>query len=227
MSLMTTSTDPVMTGSDYLRDILRAPIYDVAITSPLQPMARLSARLHNRVQLKREDRQPVHSFKLRGAYNMMAQLSSQQKTAGIITASAGNHAQGVALSGQVLQVQSTIVMPLTTPDIKVDAVRNLGGTVVLHGNNFDEAKAHAMALSEQHNYTFIPPFDHPSIIAGQGTIGMELLQQNSHLDYVFVPVGGGGLAAGISVLLKQLMPNIKVIGVEAESAASKIGRAHV
>ena len=219
MSLMTTSTDPVMTGSDYLRDILRAPIYDVAITSPLQPMARLSARLHNRVQLKREDRQPVHSFKLRGAYNMMAQLSSQQKIAGIITASAGNHAQGVALSGQVLQVQSTIVMPLTTPDIKVDAVRNLGGTVVLHGNNFDEAKAHAMALSEQHNYTFIPPFDHPSIIAGQGTIGMELLQQNSHLDYVFVPVGGGGLAAGISVLLKQLMPNIKVIGVEAADSA--------
>ncbi|SHG12547.1 threonine ammonia-lyase, biosynthetic [Vibrio gazogenes] len=206
------------TGADYLRQILRAPVYDVAMVTPLQDMPRLAARLNNRVQLKREDRQPVHSFKLRGAYNMIAHLSEAQKQAGIITASAGNHAQGLALSGTKLGVKSTIVMPKTTPDIKVDAVRGFGGAVVLFGNNFDEAKAEAERLAAEHHYTFVPPFDHPLVIAGQGTIGMEMLQQNGHLDYIFVPVGGGGLAAGVAVLIKQLMPEIKVIAVEPEES---------
>ncbi|WP_154115073.1 threonine ammonia-lyase, biosynthetic [Vibrio cincinnatiensis] len=207
------------TGSDYLRQILRAPVYEVALVTPLQEMPRLSARIKNRVQLKREDRQPVHSFKLRGAYNMVANLTETQKQAGVITASAGNHAQGMALSGSRLGIKPTIVMPKTTPDIKVEAVRGFGGHVVLHGNNFDEAKAEAERLTEQHGYTFVPPFDHPLVIAGQGTMGMEMLQQNGHLDYIFVPVGGGGLAAGVAVLVKQLMPEIKVIAVEPEDSA--------
>ncbi|UXI01286.1 threonine ammonia-lyase, biosynthetic [Photobacterium sp. TY1-4] len=214
-----TADAPCLSGADYLRDILRAPVYEVAQVTPLQAMQRLGARIGNQVQLKREDRQPVHSFKLRGAYTMMAQLTEAQCQAGVIAASAGNHAQGLALSGRQLGVSTVIVMPRTTPDIKVDAVRSFGGNVVLHGSNFDEAKAHAEALATKHGYTFIPPFDHPAVIAGQGTIGIELLQQNGHLDYVFVPVGGGGLAAGVSVLLKQLMPEIKVIGVEAEDSA--------
>ena len=206
-------------GADYLRNILRAPVYEVAQVTPLQTMNRLAARLGNSVQLKREDRQPVHSFKLRGAYTMMAKLTNTQRQAGVIAASAGNHAQGLALSGKHLGVSTTIVMPRTTPDIKVDAVKSFGGNVVLHGGNFDEAKVHAEKLADQHGYTFIPPFDHPAVIAGQGTIGIELVQQNGHLNYVFVPVGGGGLAAGVSVLLKQLLPEIKVIGVEAEDSA--------
>ncbi|MGF1693647.1 threonine ammonia-lyase, biosynthetic [Photobacterium kagoshimensis] len=208
-----------LSSADYLRDILRAPVYEVAQVTPLQTMARLSERTGNQIQLKREDRQPVHSFKLRGAYNMMSQLTPAQQQAGVIAASAGNHAQGLALSGKQLGVQATIVMPLTTPNIKVEAVKSFGGKVVLHGNNFDEAKARAVELAEQHHFTFIPPFDHPAVIAGQGTIGMELLQQNGHLEYVFLPVGGGGLAAGVAVLLKQLLPQIKVIGVEAEDSA--------
>lgn len=206
-------------GADYLRQILRAPIYEVASVTPLQDMPRLSERIHNQVQLKREDRQPVHSFKLRGAYNMVSSLDEQQKEAGVIAASAGNHAQGMALSGTKLGIKTIIVMPKTTPDIKVDAVRSFGGEVVLHGSNFDEAKAEAERLSALHGYTFVPPFDHPLVIAGQGTIGMEMLQQNGHLDYIFVPVGGGGLAAGVAVLIKQLMPEIKVIAVEPEDSA--------
>ena len=207
------------TGAEYLRQILRAPIYEVATVTPLQGMPRLSERLNNHVQLKREDRQPVHSFKLRGAYNMVANLTEEQKQAGVIAASAGNHAQGMALSGTKLGIQTTIVMPKTTPDIKVEAVKGFGGQVILHGSNFDEAKAEAERLSELHGYTFVPPFDHPLVIAGQGTIGMEMLQQNGHLDYIFVPVGGGGLAAGVAVLIKQLMPEIKVIAVEPEDSA--------
>lgn len=207
------------TGADYLRQILRAPVYEVANVTPLQAMPRLSARIGNQVQLKREDRQPVHSFKLRGAYNMVASLTEEQKNAGVIAASAGNHAQGMALSGTKLGIRTTIVMPRTTPDIKVEAVRGFGGNVVLFGSNFDEAKAEAERLSEEFGYTFVPPFDHPLVIAGQGTIGMEMLQQNGHLDYIFVPVGGGGLAAGVAVLVKQLMPEIKVIAVEPEDSA--------
>lgn len=214
---MTTPSN--QTGAEYLRQILRAPIYEVATVTPLQGMPRLSERLNNHVQLKREDRQPVHSFKLRGAYNMVANLTEEQKQAGVIAASAGNHAQGMALSGTKLGIQTTIVMPKTTPDIKVEAVKGFGGRVILHGRNFDEAKAEAERLSELHGYTFVPPFDHPLVIAGQGTIGMEMLQQNGHLDYIFVPVGGGGLAAGVAVLIKQLMPEIKVIAVEPEDSA--------
>jgi len=213
------SNSSYQTGAEYLRQILRAPIYEVATVTPLQDIPRLSERINNRVQLKREDRQPVHSFKLRGAYNMVANLTQEQKNAGVIAASAGNHAQGMALSGTKLGIQTTIVMPKTTPDIKVEAVKGFGGNVVLHGSNFDEAKAEAERLSLLHGYTFVPPFDHPLVIAGQGTIGMEMLQQNGHLDYIFVPVGGGGLAAGIAVLIKQLMPEIKVIAVEPEDSS--------
>ncbi|EGS7961546.1 threonine dehydratase [Vibrio cholerae] len=207
------------TGAEYLRQILRSPVYEVANVTPLQTMPRLSARIGNQVQIKREDRQPVHSFKLRGAYNMVSHLSEAQKAAGVIAASAGNHAQGMALSGTKLGIKTTIVMPRTTPDIKVEAVRGFGSEVLLHGSNFDEAKAEAERLSKEQGYTFVPPFDHPLVIAGQGTIGMEMLQQNGHLDYIFVPVGGGGLAAGVAVLVKQLMPEIQVIAVEPEDSA--------
>ncbi|EOW9110636.1 threonine ammonia-lyase, biosynthetic [Vibrio cholerae] len=207
------------TGAEYLRQILRSPVYEVANVTPLQTMPRLSARISNQVQIKREDRQPVHSFKLRGAYNMVSHLTEAQKAAGVIAASAGNHAQGMALSGTKLGIKTTIVMPRTTPDIKVEAVRGFGGEVLLHGSNFDEAKAEAERLSKEQGYTFVPPFDHPLVIAGQGTIGMEMLQQNGHLDYIFVPVGGGGLAAGVAVLVKQLMPEIQVIAVEPEDSA--------
>ncbi|EOV9572439.1 threonine ammonia-lyase, biosynthetic [Cronobacter turicensis] len=205
-------------GAEYLRAVLRSPVYEVAQVTPLQKMEKLSARLNNVVLVKREDRQPVHSFKLRGAYAMMAHLTDEQKARGVITASAGNHAQGVALSGSRLGIKSLIVMPVTTADIKVDAVRGFGGEVLLHGANFDEAKAHAISLSQQ-GFTYVPPFDHPAVIAGQGTLALELLQQDAHIDRVFVPVGGGGLAAGVAVLIKQLMPQIKVIAVEAADSA--------
>lgn len=206
-------------GAEYLRAVLRAPVYEVAQVTPLQPMDKLSARLGNTIVVKREDRQPVHSFKLRGAYAMLATLTEAQKAHGVVTASAGNHAQGVALSASKLGIKALIVMPVATADIKVDAVRGFGGEVLLYGANFDEAKARAIALSQEQHMTFIPPFDHPAVIAGQGTLAMELLQQDAHLDRVFVPVGGGGLAAGVAVLIKQLMPQINVIGVEAEDSA--------
>ncbi len=177
-----------------------------------------SSRLDNVILVKREDRQPVHSFKLRGAYAMMAGLTEEQKAHGVITASAGNHAQGVAFSSARLGVKALIVMPTATADIKVDAVRGFGGEVLLHGANFDEAKR---KRSNYHSSraSRVPPFDHPMVIAGQGTLALELLQQDAHLDRVFVPVGGGGLAAGVAVLIKQLMPQIKVIAVEAEDSA--------
>ncbi len=206
-------------GAEYLRAVLRAPVYEVAQVTPLQTMTKLSERIGNTVLVKREDRQPVHSFKLRGAYAMIAGLNEEQKSHGVVTASAGNHAQGVALSASRLGIKSTIVMPVSTADIKVDAVRGFGGEAVLYGANFDEAKAYAIELAKSKNLTFVPPFDHPAVIAGQGTLAMELLQQDAHLDRVFVPVGGGGLAAGVAVLIKQLMPQIKVIGVEAEDSA--------
>lgn len=206
-------------GAEYLRAVLRSPVYEVAQVTPLERMEKLSARLDNIVLVKREDRQPVHSFKLRGAYAMLAGLSAEQKARGVITASAGNHAQGVALSSNRLGVNALIVMPVSTADIKVDAVRGFGGEVLLHGANFDEAKARAIELSEQQGHTYVPPFDHPAVIAGQGTLALELLQQDAHIDRVFVPVGGGGLAAGVAVLIKQLMPQIKVIAVESEDSA--------
>lgn len=153
-------------------------------------MEKLSARLGNTIVVKREDRQPVHSFKLRGAYSMIAGLNEEQRARGVVTASAGNHAQGVALSATRLGIRSLIVMPVATADIKVEAVRAFGGEALLHGANFDEAKAKAIELSGQHGYTFVPPFDHPAVIAGQGTLALELLQQDAHIDRIFVPVGG-------------------------------------
>ncbi len=218
-SAVTPLSNTPLSDADYLRDILRAPVYEVAIISPLEDLVRLSERFNNKIQLKREDRQVVHSFKLRGAYNMMAQLTALEKEAGVITASAGNHAQGVALAGKKLGIDTLILMPKNTPEIKINAVSELGGKIILHGATFDEAKAYALTLGEKEKRTFIPPFDHPAIIVGQGTIGMELLQQNGHLDYVFLPVGGGGLCAGVAVLIKQLMPHILIIGVEAKGSA--------
>jgi threonine dehydratase len=206
-------------GAEYLRAVLRSPVYEVAQVTPLERMDKLSTRLDNVVLVKREDRQPVHSFKLRGAYAMLAGLSAEQKARGVVTASAGNHAQGVALSASRLGVNALIVMPVSTADIKVDAVRGFGGEVLLYGANFDEAKARAVELSGQQGYTYVPPFDHPAVIAGQGTLALELLQQDAHIDRIFVPVGGGGLAAGVAVLIKQLMPQIKVIAVESEDSA--------
>lgn len=203
----------------YLREILRAPVYEAAEHTPLQVMPTLSARLGSTIEVKREDLQSVHSFKIRGAYNAMRALSEEEQARGVVTASAGNHAQGVARSASLLGVHAVIVMPTVTPGIKVDAVRALGGEVVLVGDNFDAAKAEAERLAAEEGLTFVAPFDDPKVIAGQGTIGLEIIQQDAELDRVFVPVGGGGLASGIAVLIKQLMPEIQVIGVEHEESA--------
>ncbi|WP_372882057.1 threonine ammonia-lyase, biosynthetic [Psychromonas sp.] len=210
---------PHLSAAQYLKKILLAPVYEAAIETRLQPLNKLSKRLHNHVLLKREDLQQVHSFKLRGAYNKLVNLTEQQKKQGVIAASAGNHAQGLALSAQLMGLQATIVMPSTTPDIKVNSVRALGATAVLFGDSFDSASKHCQQLAKTHGYTIIPPFDDPDVIAGQGTIAKELLQQDAHLDKIFVPVGGGGLAAGIAVYIKQLLPEIKIIAVEPEDAA--------
>ncbi|MGF7178304.1 threonine ammonia-lyase, biosynthetic [Azospirillum doebereinerae] len=206
---------------DYIRKILAARVYDVAMESPLDAMPRLSQRLGCAVRVKREDLQPVFSFKLRGAYNKMAGLAREQLDKGVICASAGNHAQGVALAAQALKASAIIVMPRTTPDIKIQAVRSRGGEVVLHGESFDEAYAHARQLEAEQGLTFIHPYDDPDVIAGQGTVGMEILRQHPDpIEAVFVPVGGGGLAAGVAVYIKFLRPDVKVIGVEPEEAAS-------
>jgi len=206
---------------DYLEKILNAQVYDVAIESPLDFAPNLSARTHNRILLKREDLQPVFSFKLRGAYNKMAHLSPQALKRGVIAASAGNHAQGVALAAQKLGCRAVIVMPTTTPQIKVDAVKSRGGEVVLAGDSFDEAYLHARELEAQDKLTFVHPYDDVDVIAGQGTIGMEILRQYSKpIHAVFVCVGGGGLIAGVAAYIKRLRPEIKVIGVEAADAAA-------
>lgn len=203
----------------YVEKILRARVYDVAEETPLELAERLSDRLGNRVLLKREDQQQVFSFKLRGAYNKIYGLSEKEKKRGVIAASAGNHAQGVALAGKKLSVHATIVMPVTTPAIKVETVRRLGGKAVLFGDTYDEANEHAQALAEKSGLSFIHPFDDPDVIAGQGTIGMELLRQHADpIEAVFVPVGGGGLIAGIAAYIKHVRPDIKVIGVEPEDA---------
>lgn len=205
---------------DYVRKVLGARVYDVAIDSPLDDMPRLSKRLHNRVLLKREDLQPVFSFKLRGAYNKMASLPPETLERGVICASAGNHAQGVALSARILGTKATIVMPCATPGIKVQAVRSRGGNVVLYGDNFDEAAAHARKLEAEQGLVFIHPYDDPDVIAGQGTIGMEILRRHPDpIEAIFVPIGGGGLAAGIAIYIKFLRPEIKIIGVEPDDAA--------
>ncbi|MEO6928533.1 MAG: threonine ammonia-lyase, biosynthetic, partial [Casimicrobiaceae bacterium] len=200
---------------DYLTRILNAKVYDVALETSLQLAPALSARLGNRLYLKREDEQPVFSFKLRGAYNKMANLSAAQRARGVIAASAGNHAQGVALAAQRLGCDATIVMPVTTPQIKISAVRARGATVVLHGDSFSDAYEHALVLQQKSGATFVHPYDDPDVIAGQGTIGMEILRQAVEpLDAIFVAIGGGGLIAGIASYVKRVNPAIKVIGVQ-------------
>jgi len=200
---------------DYLQKILTAKVYDVAIETPLDLAPVLSRRLGNRVLLKREDQQPVFSFKLRGAYNKMAHLSPAARARGVIAASAGNHAQGVALAAQKLGCKATIVMPVTTPHIKIAAVAARGARVVLHGDSYSDAYAHALALQKQSHATFVHPYDDPDVIAGQGTIGMEILRQwQGPLDAIFVAIGGGGLVSGIASYVKRVRPEIRIIGVQ-------------
>ena len=204
-----------MAKTDYLERILNARVYDVAIETPLERAAALSRRTGNTILLKREDMQPVFSFKLRGAYNKMVHLKPEALKRGVIAASAGNHAQGVALAAQRLGCTATIVMPVTTPDIKVNAVKLRGAKVVLHGDSYDEAAAHASKLEKRHRLTYVHPYDDPDVIAGQGTIGMEILRQHpGPIDAIFVAVGGGGLIAGIAAYVKRLRPEIRIIGVE-------------
>ena len=207
--------NPALTPADYLRKILNARVYDVAVESALEKARALSERLGNTVLLKREDQQPVFSFKLRGAYNKMAHLSAAQLASGVICASAGNHAQGVALGARKLGTRAVIVMPVTTPKLKIDAVRGFGGEIVLHGDSYSDAYLHALELQAQQNLTFVHPFDDPDVIAGQGTIAMEILRQHQGpLDAVFVAIGGGGLISGVANYIKAVRPEIKVIGVQ-------------
>ncbi len=210
-----------MTPNPYIERILKARVYDVAIESPLDPAPRLSQRVANKVLLKREDLQPIFSFKLRGAYNHIANLSATAAQRGVICASAGNHAQGVALAAKHCGIPAVVVMPETTPQIKVRAVAALGAEIVLHGDDYDAAAAHAAVLGRQRNLVFVHPFDDPDVIAGQGTIGMEILHQaGGDIDAILVPVGGGGLIAGIATYVKYLNPRIRVIGVEPVDAAT-------
>jgi len=207
--------------NDYLERILKSRVYDVAIESPLDPAPALSKRLGNRLLLKREDLQAVFSFKLRGAYNKMAGLPKSRLRRGVIAASAGNHAQGVALAAQRLGCKAVIVMPVTTPRIKVDAVAARGAEVVLHGDSYAEAYKKALTLKRRRGLTYVHPFDDPEVIAGQGTVGMEILRQHPRaLDAIFVPVGGGGLISGIAAYVKRVRPSVKVIGVEPVDAAA-------
>ncbi|MHB1949988.1 MAG: threonine ammonia-lyase, biosynthetic [Acidiferrobacteraceae bacterium] len=203
----------------YLERILAARVYDVARETNLDSAVNLSRRLRHNVWIKREDEQPVFSFKLRGAYNRMAALPRSAFRRGVITASAGNHSQGVALAAKRLGIRATVVMPVVAPRIKIDAVRNLGGTTILFGDSYDEAYAHAVALGRRRRMTFIHPYDDPDVIAGQGTIGLEILRQHpGPIEAIFVPVGGGGLIAGIAVCIKSVRPEIRIIGVEPEDA---------
>ena len=214
----------------YIERILRARVYDVAKETPLELAKQLSEKTGNNVLIKREDLQPVNSFKLRGAFNRIAQLSEKAKEKGVIAASAGNHAQGVALSAKLMGIKATIVMPRTTPPIKVRAVRSLGGKTVLHGDSYDDAYAHALELVKTEGKTFVHPFDDPDVIAGQGTIAMEILKQHPDpIDAIFVPVGGGGLISGVAAYIKYVRPQTRIIGVEPEDApcmhdALKAGR---
>ncbi len=204
---------------DYLQKILTARVYDVAKETPLEKAAHLSARLNNTLLLKREDMQSVFSFKLRGAYNKMASLSAAELARGVVCASAGNHAQGVALAAKRLGTRAVIVMPVTTPQVKVHAVKARGAEVVLHGDTYDDAYTYAVTLAERDRLTFVHPFDDPDVIAGQGTIAMEILQQHpGPLHAIFVAIGGGGLAAGVAAYVKRVRPEVKVIGVEPVDA---------
>ena len=221
------SQTSVLQPADYLKKILTARVYDVAVETPLEPARALSQRLHNTVLLKREDQQPVHSFKLRGAYNKMAHLTPEQLQKGVICASAGNHAQGVALSAQRLGTRAIIVMPTTTPQVKVDAVRGFGGEVVLFGESYSDAYTHAKELESQQGLTFVHPFDDPDVIAGQGTIAMEILRQlqghgSNRLDAIFVAIGGGGLISGVANYIKAVRPEIKIIGVQMNDSDAMI-----
>ena len=205
--------------TDYLQKILTARVYDVAIETALEPARQLSKRLDNTVLLKREDTQPVFSFKLRGAYNKMAHLSAEQLQRGVICASAGNHAQGVALAARRMGCKAMIVMPVTTPRVKVDAVRSHGGEVVLHGDSYSDAHVRALELEAEHGLTFVHPFDDPDVIAGQGTIAMEILRQHQGpIDAVFVAIGGGGLISGVAAYIKAVRPEIQVIGVQTNDS---------
>jgi threonine dehydratase len=206
----------------YVERILKAKVYDVAVETALDAAPRLSRRLGNRVYFKREDLQPVFSFKIRGAYNKIAQLSPIVAQRGVICASAGNHAQGVALAARTRGIPALIVMPETTPDIKVRAVADFGAEIVLHGDDYDQAYEHAMGLTRDRCLVFVHPFDDPDVIAGQGTIAMEILRQHhgDDIDAIFVPIGGGGLIAGIAAYVKSLYPRIRIVGVEPEDAAS-------
>jgi len=202
-------------AAEYLKKILTARVYDVALESPLELAHDLSRRLGSQVWLKREDQQPVFSFKLRGAYNKMAQLSPEQLKLGVICASAGNHAQGVALAARRLGCKAVVVMPVTTPKLKIDAVRALGGAVTLHGESYSDAYQHAAVLQSEQGLTFVHPFDDPDVIAGQGTVAMEILRQHKGpLDAVFVAIGGGGLISGVAAYVKAIRPEIRVIGVQ-------------
>ncbi|HCL86143.1 MAG TPA: threonine ammonia-lyase, biosynthetic [Comamonadaceae bacterium] len=221
-----------LTPFDYLTKILNARVYDVAVETDLQPARSLSRRLHNKVLLKREDQQPVFSFKVRGAYNKMAQLPSEQLARGVICASAGNHAQGVAMSAAKLGTRAVVVMPTTTPQVKIDAVKTLGGEVVLAGDSYSDAYEHAIRLQAEQGLTFVHPFDDPDVIAGQGTVAMEILRQvqqlGSGLDTVFVGIGGGGLIAGVANYIKAVRPQIRVVGVQMSDsdAMAQSARAH-
>ncbi|SFW29515.1 threonine dehydratase [Pseudomonas fluorescens] len=204
----------------YVKKILAAPVYELAVHTPLQAAPALSEALGNRVLLKREDLQPTFSFKIRGAYNKLVNLTPEQRARGVITASAGNHAQGVALAARELGISASIVMPVTTPQLKVLGVRNRGAEALLHGDSFPFALAHALELAEQTGREFVSPFDDPDVIAGQGTVAMEILRQHpGRLDAIFVPVGGGGLIAGIAAYVKYLRPEIRIIGVESQHSA--------
>jgi threonine dehydratase len=204
----------------YIKRILDARVYDVARETPVDEAMLMSKRLNNRVWLKREDLQPVFSFKLRGAYNKMSRLTQEERDKGVVAASAGNHAQGLALAANRMDVRATIVMPRTTPQIKVDAVRNHGARVVLHGDSFEEAAAQATKLVEEKGMIYVHPFDDPDVIAGQGTVGMEIVRQHQEpLDVLFVPVGGGGLIAGVAAYVKYVWPETRIVAVEPEDAA--------
>ena len=202
-------------AAEYLRRILNTRVYDVAIESPLDEASALSKKLGNRFLLKREDLQPIHAFKIRGAYNKMSRLSRQELDKGVICASAGNHAQGVALSAKKLGCKATIVMPVTTPEIKTSSVKSYGATIVLHGDSYSDTYEELERQIKEHGYTYVAPYDDPDVIAGQGTVAMEILRQNpGPLDAVFVPIGGGGFAAGVAVYVKAVRPEVKVFGVE-------------
>lgn len=210
-------------STDYLKRILTSKVYDVAVESPLERAPLLSQRIANNVLLKREDTQAVFSFKLRGAYNKMANLTPAARSRGVIAASAGNHAQGVALAATRLGCRAVIVMPTTSPQVKVDAVRRLGGEVVLAGDSFTDAYEHAQQLEKREKLTFVHPFDDPDVIAGQGTIGMEILRQHpGEIEAIFVAIGGGGLIAGVAAYIKQLQPEIKIIGVQTEDSDAMV-----